>query len=133
VDLADVSYDPKTQLVTLQASLRNRSKEPIRGRLTARVVSVSSENAGVSIANSDNGASGPGSIFDFTTLLTDGVLAPEKSSKPKTIQLKLSNVRVPRVDEKETWKALQLALFDLDFLVLGEAEKPEKPEKPEKK
>jgi len=127
VDLADVAYDPKTQLVTVEASLRNRSKEPIRGRIVARVVSLSSENAGISIANSDNGENGAGSILDFTTLLPDGVLEPEKSSKPKPIQLKLSNVRVPRVDEKETWKALQVPLFDVDFVVLGEGAPPAAP------
>jgi len=127
VDLAAVAYDPKTQLVTVEASLRNRSKEPIRGRIVARVVSLSSENAGISIANSDNGENGAGSILDFTTLLPYGVLEPEKSSKPKTIQLKLSNVRVPRVDEKETWKALQVPLFDVDFVVLGEGAPPAAP------
>lgn len=120
VDLADVAYDPKTQTVTVQGSLRNKSKEPIRGRLAGRVLSVTAENGAATIVNSDNGAEGPGAIFDFTPLLPDGVLQPEKSTKPRTMQFRLTNMRIPKVDEKETWKSLHVPLVDIDLIFLGE-------------
>ena len=120
LDLADVAYDPKTQTVTVQGSLRNKSKEPIRGRLAGRVLSVTSENSGVTILNSDNGLSGVGAILDFTPLLPEGGLQPEKSTKSKTMEFRLSNVRIPKVDEKENWKALNVPLLDIDLIVLGE-------------
>lgn len=121
VDLSDIAYDAKTSVVTVQGSLRNKSKEPIRGRVAARVLSVTAENSAAVILNSDNGVDGAGAIFDFTPLLTDGVLPPEKSSKPRTLQFRLTSVRIPKLDEKETWKSLHVPLLDIDLIFLGEA------------
>jgi hypothetical protein len=121
LDLTDVAYDPKTQTVTVQGSVRNKSKEPVRGRLVARILSVEAEHGSATILRSDNGSDGAGALFDFTPLLPDGVLQPEKSSRTKTMQFRLSNLRVPKVDEKETWKSLRVPLIDIDLIFLGEA------------
>lgn len=88
---------------------------------------MTSESGVVTVANADNDVSGPGAIFDFSGLLPDGVLAPEKSSKPLAMTFGLKNVRLRPVDEKETWKSLQHQLIDLDLIILGEPAAPAAP------
>ena len=126
VDLEDVAYDFRAQTVTAQATLRNKSKEPLRGRLLARVLFATSENGSLTIVNADNGVAGPGAVFDFTPRVPGGVLAPEKSSQPLTMTFQLKNVRFRPVDPKETWKGLLHPLADLAIQILGEPSEPKK-------
>jgi hypothetical protein len=121
VDLTDVVIDPKTQVAALELRLRNKAKQPVKGRLLARVLSVQSEAGAAEILNADNGESGAGAVFDFTPQLAGGELKPDSSTAPRTVRLRLRDPKPPRVDRKEPWKALRQPYADLDLQVLGEA------------
>jgi hypothetical protein len=124
VDLTDVVYDPKTRRVTVEASVRNKSAETLRGRLVGRLLSVDSEAGRASVLDADNGASGAGATFDFTASVPEGGLQPKQSTRPKTLRFELKDVRVPPLDPKEPWKALRVSFLDVDIQVLGEAPPP---------
>jgi len=124
VDLTDVAIDPKTQVATLELRLRNKAKQPVKGRLLARILSSQSEVGTAEILNADNGESGSGAVFDFTPLLAGDELKPDASTPPKTVKLRIRDPRPPRVDQKEPWKALRQPYADLDLQVLGEAPAP---------
>jgi hypothetical protein len=119
-DLQDTQYDAKTQTITVQGALRNRSKEPLRGRLIGRVLSVTSEAGVATITNADNGFTGPGAVFDFTDTMDAGVLKPDQSTKAKTFHVQLKDVKLPAVEEKNIWKVLELHFVDIDMEILGE-------------
>jgi hypothetical protein len=121
VDLKDLSWDAKSQTATAEVTLRNTSKETIRGRLVVRVLSVSSEAGVVTVANADNGVAGAGATFDLTSLVPEGGLKPDASTASKTIRFQLKDVRPIRIDSGDVWKAMRAPLLDADLLILGEA------------
>ncbi len=121
VDLKDLSWDAKSQTATAEVTLRNTSKETIRGRLVARVLSVSSEAGVVTVANADNGVAGAGATFDLTSLVPEGGLKPDASTASKTIRFQLKDVRPIRIDSADLWKAMHAPLLDADLRILGEA------------
>jgi hypothetical protein len=128
-DLYDVEYEQKTQVITVQGTLRNKSKEPLRGRLIGRVLSVTSEAGVPAVTNADNGLAGPGAVFDFASVMQDGVLKPDQSTKPKMVRVQLKDVRLPAVEEKNIWKVLQLHFVDIDMEILGEPPDSAEPKK----
>ena len=94
------SFDPGTGTLTLAVAVVNRSDAAISGPLKMRLL-WSESLAGVpSVADSDNGVSGPGAIWDFSAALGSGVLQPWTESHPVTLSFKLreidrSNIRFP--------------------------------------
>ena len=128
-DVKDVEYDTKKQIITLQGSLRNKSKDPVQGRLILRVLSLSSQAGIPRITNAENGEAGAGAVFDFSKLTPDGVLKPDQSTQPKTITFELRDVHLPPVDEKDITKALGLDFVDLDVAILGEPHEKSAPPK----
>ncbi len=121
VDLKDLSWDAKSQTATAEVTLRNTSKETIRGRLVARVLSVFSEAGVATVANADNGVAGAGATFDLTALVPEGGLKPDASTASRTIRFQLKDVRPIRIDSEDVWKAMHAPLLDADLLILGEA------------
>jgi len=121
VDLKDLAWDAKSQMATAEVTLRNTSKETIRGRLVARVLSVSSEAGVVTVANADNGAAGAGATFDLTPLVPEGGLKPDASTASKTLRFQVKDVRPIRIAADDVWKAMHAPLLDADLRILGEA------------
>lgn len=121
MDLKDLSWDAKSQTATAEVTLRNTSKETIRGRLVARLLSVSSEAGVVAVANADNGVAGAGATFDLTALVPEGGLKPDASTSSKTIRFQLHDVRPIRIVSEDVWKAMHAPLLDANLVILGEA------------
>ena len=119
-DIKNVDYDTKHQTLSLQASLRNKSKDNVRGRLMLRILSLTSQAGTVTITNAENGADGPGATFDFTKLVSAEGLKPNASTEAKTINFELHDVRLPAMDEKDVMKALSLEFVSMDVAILGE-------------
>lgn len=124
-DLSDVEYDPKTHVIIVRGSLVNTSKVPLKGRLISRVLSLTSEVGAPRITNAENGAIGAGALFDFTSLVPDGVLKPEQTTKPAIMKFELRDVHLLPAEEKNIFKLLQLDFLHLDVEILGEP--PEAP------
>jgi hypothetical protein len=119
-EIADVDYDTKSQVITLRAVLRNKSKDVVKGRLIVRVLSLDSQAAALSIVNADNPLAGAGAVFDFSGLANKGSLEPERSTETKTIRFQLRNVAFPPVDEKNIYKVLSLEFVNLQVEILGD-------------
>jgi len=124
VDLSDVAIDPKSQVITLELRLRNKAKQPVKGRVMVRVLSAQSEIGTAEFLNADNGEPGAGALFDFTPQLQGAELKPDASSAPKTVRMRVKDPRPARVDDKEPWKAVRQPYADLDVQVLGEPPAP---------
>jgi hypothetical protein len=120
LELSDLQYDPKTGAIVVEGSLRNDSKEPLHGRLLARTVSLQSEAGVPTIVNADNGEHGTGAVFDFTSLMTGGVLKPDENTKSRTIKFELKDVKLPAMDEKRLDRILRLGFVTMDVQMLGE-------------
>jgi hypothetical protein len=121
IDLTDVSYDAKGQIVTISGSIRNKSSEALRGRLVGRVLSVSSDSGVVGVVNADNAATGSGALFDFSDRVPEGGLPPSGSTKAKALRFRLKDMKVPAFDKQNAWKALHRPLVEVDLQILGEA------------
>ena len=122
VDLKDLSWDAKSETATAEITLRNTSKEAIRGRLVARLLSLTSEAGVATVASADNGVAGAGATFDLTSLVPEGGLKPDAStSSSRTIRFQFQGVRSIRVDSADVWKAMRAPLLEADLRILGEA------------
>jgi hypothetical protein len=119
-DVQDIEFDGGKQMVTMQGSLRNKSKDSIHGRVVLRALSLASEVGRPSITNADNKVEGPGAVFDFSNSLPGGELKPDQSSGIKTIEFHLAEVRLPREGELKIEKLLYLGFVTMDVQILGE-------------
>ncbi len=119
-EIQDVAYDTKTQVITMQAALHNKSKEPVKGRLIVRALSLESQAGTLGIVNADNAVTGVGAVFDFSRLVENGNLEPKNSTQARTIKLHLNNVVLPTVEEKNIYKVLSLEFVNLQVEILGE-------------
>jgi hypothetical protein len=131
VDLSQIAYDAKTGRLTVEAAARNRSSEPLRGRLVGRILSVSSEAGRAFVLDADNGLAGAGAVVDFSALVPSGGLQPKQSTRARTLRFRIEDAKTPPLDPKEPWKSLRQPFLDLDIQFLGEppqdAPKKEKP------
>ena len=93
LDLGDFSYDRATNTATMTARLRNTSEDDIQGPVKVRVIALGSEIGVAEILNADNGETGIGAVFDFTSLLDGDMLRPEAMSEPKEFRFRLSDIR----------------------------------------
>jgi hypothetical protein len=100
VDFANTDYDPKTHIVTLDASLTNTSDKAISSPLRLRVVAVSSGVAVASILDASNGLSGANAVWDFSGELPGGRLAPGATSKPKRLRFRLEQIGAFDLDRR---------------------------------
>ena len=121
-DIKNVDYDTKRQTLVLQASLRNKSKDIVRGRLLLRILSLTSQAGAVTITNAENGVGGPGATFDFTKLVPVDGLKPNESTEAKTIDFELHDVRLPPMDGKDILKALSMEFVSMEVAILGEGQ-----------
>ena len=117
LEVVKSTYDRQTNRLTLRARLRNTSKsDTLVGPLKARALTVTSQVANVEVVNADNRMRGPGAVWDFTSLLTNGQLLPDALSAPKDLVFQLSDLR-PFQEGIE----LRLGLVSMDAKILGPA------------
>jgi hypothetical protein len=93
VVLVGTNYDERGKRISATVRLKNISKDTIRGSVKLRLLSTASDIALVKAANSENGVSGPGAVWDFSSLLQGGVLLPDQESGDKQLLFSLSDVR----------------------------------------
>jgi hypothetical protein len=124
LDIKGVDYDTRHQTLSLQASLRNKSKDDVRGRLVVRILSLTSQAGSVTITNAENGADGPGATFDFSKLASPEGLKPKASTDAKTINFALHDVHLPAMEGKDIVKVLGLEFVSMDVALLGEGVHP---------
>ncbi len=80
-------YDHKTGTLTLVITLRNNSDAPIRGPFKLEATDIDSAYLNVEVANAANHALGGGAVWDVTSSVPGGVLAPGATSQPCMLTL----------------------------------------------
>ncbi|HEY3929097.1 MAG TPA: sialidase family protein [Candidatus Koribacter sp.] len=130
LDMADLSYDDHTQTVTVEASLRNKSKDPVEGKFLLRVLSLSSDVGLIQVTGADNSVKGSGAVFDFTGSVKGGILKPDESSSTKKFVFHLDDVHIPKPDTSQSQasvnainKVLAPQFVNMDIQVLGDEPK----------
>ena len=122
VHLSQAFYDQQANTVTVMAQVRNKSQGTLRGPVKVRVIALRSELAVPKIVNADNGAGGPGAVWDFTSFLPDGGLAPGESSRVRPLVFALSDLRPFRQGQEYTFREnvrFRWGLVGIDVRVLG--------------
>jgi hypothetical protein len=117
LEVVKSTYDRQTNRLTLRTRLRNTSKtDTLVGPLKARALNVTSQVANVEVVNADNRMRGPGAVWDFTSMLTNGQLLPEALSAPKDLVFQLSDLR-----SFQEGIELRLGLVSMNAKILGPA------------
>lgn len=138
LELAESSYDEAKHEVRLRVSLRNISDAPIRGPLKVRLIGLrpgSGDMVGLSdtveAVNADNHEAGPGAIWDFTSLVPSGGLAPDAVSGEKLLLFRTPNPHPFHEGAGEEVTRFRFGLLNLKLRVLGRQEtvKPDKEKK----
>ena len=93
VEFTNPRYDRKTNILRVDISLSNTSKDTIAGPIKVRVLSLASEFGKPEIINVDSQERQSGAVWDFTALLNDRSLKPGERSKDRRIEFRLSDVR----------------------------------------
>jgi hypothetical protein len=75
-------YDDKSGALTLAVTFRNNSDTPIKGPFKLEATSVDSAYLNVEVADAINHATGGGAVWDVTSAIPGGVLAPGATSQP---------------------------------------------------
>jgi hypothetical protein len=88
--LGPTVYDQARHVLTTDAYLENTSKEPVTGPLFMRVQSVSSKFGAIKIADAMNHIEGPGAVWDFSSSLQSGSLAPGARTAAKRLEFTIA-------------------------------------------
>jgi hypothetical protein len=86
-------YDRGTNKLSVDAQLLNVSNDTIIGPVKARVLRLSSEMGISRILKSENSEGGVGAVWDFTSLLKDGLLRPNEKSELKRLEFIVSDLQ----------------------------------------
>jgi hypothetical protein len=86
-------FDVTSGTARLQVSLVNASSQTISGPVKLRVIDLQSELGIAEIVNADNRMRAQGAVWDLSSLLTNGKLAPSQKSKVRTLIFHLSDVQ----------------------------------------
>lgn len=89
--IADATYDDKTHAVTMQLKLRNTSRDTLRAPLRVLVTQLSSQFGVPKVQGADNDRDGVGAVWDFSSLIRRGGLAPGGESEARTLSFQLEN------------------------------------------
>jgi hypothetical protein len=92
-ETSNVVYDRDRGTITMQARLKNTTKDTIKGPVKVRVLTLESEFGVPEVTNADNGEHGTGAVWDLSSLVPTGGLASLQASQPKTLTFKLTDVR----------------------------------------
>ncbi len=102
VSFSNTDYDPKERIVALDMALTNTSEKTILAPLELRVIALKSSSAVPVLLGADNGLSGAGAVWDFTSQLPDGRLAPGQSSRARRIRFRLDQLSAFKLDARGT-------------------------------
>jgi hypothetical protein len=118
VELAKPRFDSATGTLTVTAQLKNTSKSTILGPVKLRVLTLESQLGVPEITNADNGETGTGAVWDFTSDISGGKLGSLQRSTPKTLTFRVSDLR--SVGQGQDFTA---GIFTLDGHVYGKVQK----------
>jgi len=85
-------FDRTNNTLTFTAKLWNTSKQVVHAPIKLRLTSMTSQLGTPSVVNAENGTSGTGAIWDFTSALPAAGLQPDSTSAPEMMTFKLSDV-----------------------------------------
>ena len=117
LDLSNVRYDPAGKRVTMDARLRNTSKETLAGPFHARVVALGSVFGLPEAERTDNGVRGPGAIWRFKT--PEGSLPPEGSTDTRRLEFVVTGMTSLRPPEGTPSVSGGHDIVRLDLRVIG--------------
>jgi len=93
LELRKFSFNRKTSVISVDARLKNVSKEVLEVPMKVRVISLESASAKqVTISNSDNKQGSLGAVWDFSSQLKDNVLQPGETSEARVLTFHLSGL-----------------------------------------
>jgi BNR/Asp-box repeat len=136
VELTNSSYDEEKHVVRMTVALRNISEETIRGPVKMRAIRLKSGESifspvptggigDVAAANADNNETGPGAVWDFTSLVPGSGLVPNGTSGSKHLVFQLSNVRLYHEGVGEGLSQFHGGMVSLQARILGQIEHKE--------
>jgi len=119
---AEVRYsmahvDLATNEITIGAAITNTSKEPIPGRLTLRLLALSSSNGHIEAQNADNGVTTSGAVWEFHTA-SDESLEPRAVTAERQLRFKLSHAPYP-LPPLRSRLSDDRGLIEMDTKILG--------------
>ena len=82
----DQRYDISSGMLSIRVVLKNRSSQIIRAPIFLKAETLTSEAFRIEVANSNNGLSGLGAIWDLSPAIPQGVLNSGAVSKPYLLQ-----------------------------------------------
>jgi hypothetical protein len=94
VDFRNSRYDPESRIVSAEVYLKNHSAQDLTGPVKVRVLSLGSTVGPTEILNSDNTSARSGAIWDFSALLQGSRLKPGETSKPKPIEMRITDPKL---------------------------------------
>jgi hypothetical protein len=94
VDFRNTRYDPESRIVSAEVYLKNHSEQELTGPLKVRVLSLGSTVGPTEILNSDNVLTRSGAILDFSAMLQGTRLKPGETSKPKAIEMRITDPKL---------------------------------------
>ena len=86
------AFDRATGTLSMTAQLKNISKDIVEGPTEVRVLTLESEIGVPEITNADNGESGTGAVWDFSSQLLKGRLSSMALSTPKALTFRMSDL-----------------------------------------
>lgn len=116
LETSEIAFDRATGTLSVKARLKNVGAQAVGGPLKVRVVQLRSDVGVAQIEGAENGAKGPGAVWNFTGALNGKALPGGESSQFKELRFRVSDVRgLPQSE------GLRFSLVKLDVRVLGGA------------
>ncbi len=123
IEVVGSSFDRSQQEGTLSIRLRNISQDAVAGPIKLRALMVTSELGLVQLLKTENGLTGDGATWDFTSPLEKGVLAPGSVSGIKHLAFRLTDFE----SFKQRNGSYKWILVDLNAIILGSMKSVSKP------
>jgi len=87
--LEGTTYDDRAHTIAMQVRLRNNSRDTLRAPLRLLVTQLSSQFGIAHVAGADNDRDGVGAVWDLSSLVPVGGLAPNAVTAPRTVTFQL--------------------------------------------
>jgi hypothetical protein len=115
ISYSDARWDPTTKQVTVNASLKNDSNRSLQTPIKVRVIHIGDVGAQVIIMNADDGRTGAGAVWDFTSAFTGKGIPPGMSSQPKQLVFKISEL--PIIDRRSNTSYRGIPFIELSAVI----------------
>jgi hypothetical protein len=107
-ELSNTELDRASGKLTVTARLKNTSKHTIEGPVKVRVLTLEAGIGVPRITSADNGESGTGAIWDFSSQVTGGSLGSMKLSEPRTLTFQVSDLRAIKPGREYSGRIINL-------------------------